>query len=934
MAVEATSKSQSSTNTTSSASVPAPVKTALQNAATAVKDSKDYNKAGQTTASQNPPSQTSAPQTNAAAAATAGTQNTTPPAVQAQASQTPANAQTQDDKRKDIVTDVLQRYSNYVKQDGPLQHLSFTKEFDQLPQTEKNRIMRDIAKTSGVQSPDEAKSLIEQKATSQQLLSMFQLDDNYWQQSRLTGDPKKDNTTVSQFQQRQQFTDELRGQISNDPSSLTIKDALKGRENDPRYKDWLGCYQVFSTDMRTSGSGIPSKLTRQAGIVVDFALNGPAYSNQDTGHMLDSDKMKGKTTGDYWERTAALYENFGQRDNAKDIFKGMLSVSYFAATQSLAAKIGIPETSQQFQQKKQELSCSLQKAGLDPKLATDSAVKIECYRDTLRQDVSSEKRGQYEQMVQKHRDEIMQNIEKNNPALAQQPERLELVTNKAIQDNVNAMVNAEADSRFYKSLDQEMPAVMEGRSGFEKKIWNYYKDAYDPLNEFFNMSNENKEMVIKEAAVNGAMLAVSGGTANIVSAGLSAGAKTVIGRFAVQSARAGLAVNTLTNEVVATGISGNALLAAGKVGLFGVRSVAMTEANMMIQMPFIGVNNAMENIGNQLMFNTVTCGLMSGLGYANNVLSSGASKLVSGATGKAAVNTGVKAFSVASEAAAIAGVEAVRSGAPKNWDEFSNLYGKALLSSISLRAGRAATNRVAEDLKAVYTAPDIAKMRQDMMKAIGSVPSVTVSRPNTTEATQQTMRYAHIGYIPADKQLADGFKDGGMKSIVGSNGSVTSNREVIVVDRSRDPVLRETIKTAIEKFGAQPDQQKAQSLVRYVRDLMNCDEKTTKAFTDQRINQEVLLGDFIQNGVGVCRHANTLYKVLADAVNLPTEMWKGNDRGGPVPRHAYNFSQINGEIHLVDPGQNRILAPGQYAQPPSDFAPYLQHNENGYESGW
>lgn len=164
--------------------------------------------------------------------------------------------------------------------------------------------------------------------------------------------------------------------------------------------------------------------------------------------------------------------------------------------------------------------------------------------------------------------------------------------------------------------------------------------------------------------------------------------------------------------------------------------------------------------------------------------------------------------------------------------------------------------------------------------------------------------------IPADETLVDGFRYHGPKAKFNEKGQNISrfrngDQEIAIVDRTIDPKLSETIKTFKSRLNGKTlsEQEKVEELLKYVDEVFSV--KPTGAETEALVNnmhstatKEVLLGDIINSGAGVCRHRSLLTKVLGDEVGLKTSMIQGYYGNGG---HAWNeITTTKGETFLFD----------------------------------
>ncbi len=180
----------------------------------------------------------------------------------------------------------------------------------------------------------------------------------------------------------------------------------------------------------------------------------------------------------------------------------------------------------------------------------------------------------------------------------------------------------------------------------------------------------------------------------------------------------------------------------------------------------------------------------------------------------------------------------------------------------------------------------------------------------TETARQSTMAYYRDHYVPAGMKIADGYVDGGRRMVLGKEGVVLSTREILVVDRSRDPSLRKHLEKAqspeLQKL---PAADRARELARYVdRALSPSGDRAAalnavEMFTIEHANRPVLFGEMEQAcQAGVCRHRALLFKMLCDEAGLKTALVRGNyNRGLTRGGHAWNELILDdGSIVLVD----------------------------------
>lgn len=178
-------------------------------------------------------------------------------------------------------------------------------------------------------------------------------------------------------------------------------------------------------------------------------------------------------------------------------------------------------------------------------------------------------------------------------------------------------------------------------------------------------------------------------------------------------------------------------------------------------------------------------------------------------------------------------------------------------------------------------------------------------------------KYADIGY---DERIYSGFKMKGTKTIH-SNGRVepfekTFSNETIVIDVARDENLQKNInefKKLIAKNFNMPEEAKWRLMLNYinqsfpvrVEDALHILDGIGEKPALLSLGTHTLLGDCIEQGIGVCRHKALLTKILADEIGLEAAFHVGFMQGGG---HAWNTVKIDKQIWLFD-AHNCTLQP-------------------------
>ena len=172
-------------------------------------------------------------------------------------------------------------------------------------------------------------------------------------------------------------------------------------------------------------------------------------------------------------------------------------------------------------------------------------------------------------------------------------------------------------------------------------------------------------------------------------------------------------------------------------------------------------------------------------------------------------------------------------------------------------------------------------------------------------AREITERYRETHYLSADRKIPNGYVDGGREADFGPSEHVKSIREVIVVDRTRDPNLKKHLAFAGSKdIRELPLLLRARSLAKYVDAQCSSPEGRNASLAKLALveseyqEREFLLGR--SGGTGVCRHRALLFKVLGDEAGLNVALVRGNyATGKKTAGHVWNELILTDEKTLI-----------------------------------
>ena len=203
----------------------------------------------------------------------------------------------------------------------------------------------------------------------------------------------------------------------------------------------------------------------------------------------------------------------------------------------------------------------------------------------------------------------------------------------------------------------------------------------------------------------------------------------------------------------------------------------------------------------------------------------------------------------------------------------------------------------------------------------------------TDSSREATMAYYRDHFIPPGMKVPDGYVDGGRRMIVGKNAAVASSREILVIDRSKDPALRHHLEMARDtELLKLPVEARARLIARYVDKVLSPGGDRSAAlqaveeFTTGYANRPVLFGEMEEVcQSGVCRHRALLFKMLCDEAGLRAALVRGNYNGGlTTGGHAWN------ELLLED--GSRVIVDVMNPSPDFAFLPETSPEAKAYVS--
>lgn len=191
--------------------------------------------------------------------------------------------------------------------------------------------------------------------------------------------------------------------------------------------------------------------------------------------------------------------------------------------------------------------------------------------------------------------------------------------------------------------------------------------------------------------------------------------------------------------------------------------------------------------------------------------------------------------------------------------------------------------------------------------------------PTSRQGIEQSNKLAKE-VISENEHLIDGFRYCGPNAIFDSCGRNISrfrngNQEIVILDRTLDKKLVKTLETFNNRIKGKnlTEEQKLDELMKFVDEVFSVSksgEQTSKYVATNLMKAqqvEVLLGDIINSGAGMCRHRALLTKILADEMKIKCRMVHGYYNGGG---HAWNEIITKTDTYLFDAMHGNVFSIG------------------------
>ena len=206
-------------------------------------------------------------------------------------------------------------------------------------------------------------------------------------------------------------------------------------------------------------------------------------------------------------------------------------------------------------------------------------------------------------------------------------------------------------------------------------------------------------------------------------------------------------------------------------------------------------------------------------------------------------------------------------------------------------------------------------IKQNLAKNFSGVLSKSLT------AEEQSAFIKKYGFISGEEKIRDGLVIEGATQ-VGKN-YVSKATQNTIVDRTKDSFLNKMIDEIKILTQGKSDKEKADIIQDYILKICNGKGTQYTALRSESLPNNILLGEVFEKypESAVCRHRATLFKVLADEVDLKVTLQAGqktffgmdgslgyiDERFGNYANHIWNYVKINNKSYIFDPMTGDIL---------------------------
>jgi len=180
-------------------------------------------------------------------------------------------------------------------------------------------------------------------------------------------------------------------------------------------------------------------------------------------------------------------------------------------------------------------------------------------------------------------------------------------------------------------------------------------------------------------------------------------------------------------------------------------------------------------------------------------------------------------------------------------------------------------------------------------------------------SVRQTNDYIDNNIIDFDEKIINGFRDAGRDAKFTKFGDIiTSEREIITIDREYDDYLNNIINYVRKNTQGLSEKEKVKRIYNIISEISEDTYKSTKKsdkLAELAKGREVMLGKIFEHNAVCCRHKGLMFKILCDEIGIKASLVRGNmiDMFG-FGGHVWNEVKLsNGKKLLIDTQNHKII---------------------------
>ncbi len=183
----------------------------------------------------------------------------------------------------------------------------------------------------------------------------------------------------------------------------------------------------------------------------------------------------------------------------------------------------------------------------------------------------------------------------------------------------------------------------------------------------------------------------------------------------------------------------------------------------------------------------------------------------------------------------------------------------------------------------------------------------------SAKSVHQTNDYIDKNTIGFDAKIVNGFRDAGRNAKFTKFGDIiTSEREIITIDRQYDDYLNNVINYVRKNTKGLSEKKKVKCIYNLILDISEDSYISTKKsgkLAELAKGRDVMLGKIFEYNAVCCRHKALMFKILCDEIGINASIVRGNmiDMYG-FGGHAWNEVKLsNGKKILIDTQNRKII---------------------------